>query len=256
MSTQKYIVGAEAKDLLGQVTEKRIPVTITAKDEANWQVYKSNFLAVQANRVIFTQPVPDTFGAESNLSDGQEVAISFKKGYYKHLLVSRVIAHEDYELDPGISTPTIVVLIPDKIERIQRRAYNRGVVPEGQTVTAAFKRIGESPGSNQSYQGELTDLSAGGLGMQIPESDATDLVEGEQFTMRFVPSPDQDLIVVNVRLRHITRDPDTSLGTLGFQIIGMEISEEGRATLRRIGRVVGLYQRQEKQAKKEDLVTQ
>ncbi len=90
--------------------------------------------------------------------------------------------------------------------------------------------------------------------MQIPESDITDLQEGEQFTMRFVPSPDQDLIEVNVRLRHITRDTDTKLGTLGFQIIGMEISEEGRATLRRIGRVVGLYQRHEKQARQASLV--
>jgi c-di-GMP-binding flagellar brake protein YcgR len=254
MTKRKYIVGIEAKDLLSQVTEKRIPVTITAKDEANWQVYKSSFLAVQANRVILTQPVPDTFDADTHLTDGQEVAVSFKKGYYKHLLVSRVIAHEDYELDRGVSTPVIVVLIPDKIERIQRRAYNRGMVPDGQTVTATFKRISGAPGSTPSHEGLLTDVSAGGLGMRMPEADLTDLCEGEQFTLRFVPLPDHDLIEVNVRLRHITRDPDDPQCTLGFQIIGMEISEEGRATLRRIGRVVSLYQRQEKNAKQADLV--
>lgn len=254
MSNRNIVTGLDARLILEKAVNKRLPLTITAHQDQNWLVYKSNFVAVENNRLLLAPPVADTNDGHMEPAAGQELAITFKLGYYKNLFVTSAVAQERFELDAGIYMPVVVVQAPDQIEKIQRRAYNRSVVPDHETVPVTFNAIGTIE-SNQTtqWQGRLVDLSAGGLGVQFPADQAKQLNEGDQFQLRFVPTANQDEITVNVRFRHATETDSPQEVVLGFQIIGQELNEKGRATLRRIGRIVNLYLRQKELAKHPNL---
>ena len=87
---RNYVVGIDCKKLLEEAALKHLPLKMTNKHGYRWQVYKSNFLATQSNRLIVALPVPDT--AENYLEpmDGQEIAVSFKKGYHNTHLLARL----------------------------------------------------------------------------------------------------------------------------------------------------------------------
>ena len=245
MANRKFVIGVEHKTLMSEATDEHLPVTITTKQDRNWQIYKSNFLCLQANRLVLSRPVPDANDCHMELAAGQELAVTFKKGYYKFLFTTRAISQEQYELDPGIFVPVIVVLLPERVEKIQRRAYNRVVVPRDLSpVKVIFSRCAEDEGQpSESLEGVLSDISAGGVSVVIDASIVSHLQVDEQFELRFTPLAAHDKLLLNVRFRHTTNIPDSDQQVLGFQIVGLEIDEEGLGTLRQIARVVSVYKR-------------
>lgn len=254
MTNRKIVMGTDCRLVLEKAVAKRLPLTITTRQYDSWQVYKSNFVALENNRLLLAPPVLDTNDGHMEPTQGQELAITFKLGYYKNLFVTRAIGQERYELDPGIFMPVVIVLAPDQLEKIQRRAYSRALVPENETVPVTFHRNdAQSSESPEQWQGQLTDLSAGGLGVKMDRTQIDSLREGDQFQLRFVPMANQNEIVVSVRFRHASESDQTDQAVLGFQLIGQEMSEKGRSTLRRIGPIVHLYERQKELAKHPNL---
>jgi c-di-GMP-binding flagellar brake protein YcgR len=147
----------------------------------------------------------------------------------------------------------MTVIAPQQIEKIQRRAFNRAPAPPGECITIEFCATQHSQClSTNSYvlgnrwQGILHDLSAGGLGVVVPESEMPDINEGDQFEACFTPLPNQELMLIQARFRHASDISESNMVMLGFQIVGMEMSEEGRNMLRRISRIVNVFQRMKK----------
>ena len=244
MPKRKFIIGIECKEILESVSFKHIPLTITVKQDGNWQVYKSNFIATQGDRLIFTQPAPDVADCHMEPTPGQEIAVTFKKGYHKYLFTTRAIEQQQYEMDPGVHIPCLVVHIPEQIEKIQRRAYNRAKVPEKFPVSVKFWR---SKDQSKFWEGHLIDLSAGGLGVSHSKDGIDDIQEDEQFILEFIPLQGQETLSVTCRFRHAAAiDGNDNEVMMGFQILGLEVDEDGLRTLRRISRVVAVFQRQEK----------
>ena len=254
MTNRKIILGSNCRQVLEKAVAKRLPLTITSHQNHSWKVYKSNFVALDNNRLLLAPPVLDTHDGHMEPAQGQELAITFKLGYYKNLFVTRTIGQERHQLDDGIFMPVVVTLAPDQLEKIQRRAYNRAPVPDHETVPVTFKRLEErESASQQQWQGTLIDLSAGGLGVKIDRAQIESIHEGSQFRLCFIPLANHDEITVNVRFRHAAETDSPDQVNLGFQLIGQEMNENGRATLRRIGRVVHLYQRQNELSKHPNL---
>ena len=246
MDNRKFAVGVECRNLLQEAAQKHLPLTLTNKQNNCWQVYKSTFIAVQSNRLVLALPVADSADSRIEPATGQEVALTFKKGYHKCLFVTRVIGRENHELDAGISMPVMTVFCPQQIEKIQRRAYNRAAAPAGEPVLVDFWPSAADGAVNPPrWQAHLTDLSAGGLGLSMPKNELPAIQEGDQLELEFLPLPDQEPLRLQGRFRHATDMPDGRNALLGFQLLGLEISEEGRMLLRRISRIVNVYQRQE-----------
>lgn len=273
MRKRRFVVGLECKSLLEEAIEKRLPVTVTKKSEDNWQIYKSNLLALQNNRIILAMPTPQVPGSPMEPAPGQEMAVTFKKGYNKCLFVTRVIAQEQYELEPGMTTACLILYRPEQIEKIRRRAYNRTTPPDNLVIPATVWPSGRP---NDKFHAVLSNISAGGIGLQIPPAGTTldhvrdfnggldaqpqrvtvesvntrRLEENAQFEIHFFPFPPQEdsnhqmgPIHVQGRLRHVSEGENEST-MLGFQLVGLELTEEGRSVLRRISRVVNMYERQ------------
>jgi c-di-GMP-binding flagellar brake protein YcgR len=253
MDNRKFAVGLECRNLLQEAVQKHLPLTLTNKQNNCWQVYKSTFIGVLANRLVVALPVADAGAGHIEPSAGQEVAITFKKGYHKCLFVTRIVGREQFELDPGVSMPAMTVFCPQQIEKIQRRSYNRATVPAGEEVVVSFWPSDTTDQSGSCWQAYLVDLSAGGMGLKMGKTQLPALVEGQQVDLEFVPLPDQEPLRLQGRFRHATDAPEAGQSLLGFQLVGLEMSEEGRQILRRIGRIASLYQRQEPLSKHSDL---
>ena len=296
MRERKFAVGSECKKLLEAAVEKKLPVTITCRGTVcdiiglggetaeragctdgadNWQVYKSNFLALHGNKIVLAKPSPHLCDEPLELVPGAEISIAFKKGYNKCLFTTRIIGPQQFEFDSDESlpysissliapdadntsqdvpvVPAVAVYCPEHIEKFRRRAYNRTAPPSTLTVPVTFWSPGES---DKKHQGVLANISAGGIGLTIPSDEYTQLEENAQYELKFNPMPadkysasdaptsQQQEIQLSTRFRHDTQMPDGSL-LLGFQLIGLELTEQGRSTLRRLGRIVSLYERQQ-----------
>ena len=241
----------------------------------NWQVYKSNFLSLRSNKIILAQPTPHLCEEPLEMAPGMEIALTFKKGYNKCLFTTRIIGPQRFEFDSDESlpysisslivpdadntssncsaVPAMAVYCPEHIEKFRRRAYNRTDSPADLTVPVTFWSPDES---GKEYQAVLANISAGGIGLTISSDEYTQLEENAQYELKFNPFPSdryshpdapagrQREIQLRARFRHATHRSDGSL-LLGFQLIGLELTEHGRSTLRRLGRVVSLYERQQ-----------
>jgi len=251
MGKRKYVVGMECRNLLDKAVEKRLFVKITNKDNNRWEMYKSRFVAVEGNRIALAQPIPEPDQPPMEAACGQTIAVSFKKGYNKCLLIARIVGHGEHEFDDGVSAPTVLILRPEYVEKLQRRAFNRADAPPGDPIEVTFQSVdNDSP----KWQGVLSNLSAGGLAVTVPHSEVPDLADDEQFTISLVPLRDQEALQLHGRYRHASPTIIGGKALLGFQFMGLDISEEGRGALRRIGRIVSVYQRHKPISRHRELV--
>ena len=252
MAKRNYVTGMDCKRLLDEAVEKRLFVKITDKDESRWEMYRSSFLGTQGNRLVLTQPTPEDEQAPIELAEGQNIAVSFKKGYNKCLFVTRVVGHGLHEVEPGVKMPTITVLRPDCVEKMRRRAFNRVDAPSSLQIAVTLRPTATMQGHTE-CSGLLKNLSAGGMTIEMTAAETEDLQENQQFVLEFVPLMDQGSLQAPARLRHVTGLPDSDQALVGFQFVGLEASAEGRNTLRRLGRIVSVFQRQQPVAKHSNL---
>ncbi|MCF7957659.1 MAG: PilZ domain-containing protein [Phycisphaerae bacterium] len=246
MRKRKFATGTECDSLLGSALEKKMPLTITKKCiDNNWQVYKSHVLLVQERRLVISMPNPHDGVCPMEPAPNQEIAVTFKKGYNKCLFVSRIISQSQLEVEGENGerelVPVLIIYKPEQIEKIQRRAYDRTNVPSGEDVTVSFWSVSRP---QERFQGFMLNLSAGGLAVSMPIGQATPAWESDQqCELQFVALPGQEPIIAHARYRHTTHTEQDAQPFLGFQFIGLELSEQGRNTLRRIGRVTTVYDR-------------
>ena len=242
MRKRKFAVGLECKNLLEVVLDKALPLTITNKtDDNNWHVFKSNLLSIHAGRIEITQPASKADNCAMEAVPGQEIAITFKKGYNKCLFVARVIAQSQFELPDSTVVSSITLYRPEQIEKIQRRAYDRTEVSSDEPVIMTFWA---SDDHAKKHQTELLNISSGGVGARMPEADMPHWQDNQQCDLYFIPLLGQEPIVTQARFRHNTQPSQDGNVMLGFQFVGLEMTEHGRSMLRRIGRIVTVYQRQ------------
>ncbi len=239
MRKRKFVVGKETQNLLHTALMKKMPLTITKKQGEDWEMYKSHILSIHGHRMVITMPEAREEQTPIQAEKGQEIAISFKKGYNKCLFTSRIISSGRTEVDAGKFTETLMIYIPEQVEKIQRRVYERTQVPDGDSINVNFWPINDS---KNRYTGELTDLSGGGIGVTVSKEIVPDIEAEQHCTVQFVPLPGHEPIIASAIYRHIS-DPEDGVKKIGFQFIGLETSEQGRMILRRIGRVVTIYDR-------------
>lgn len=247
ITRRRFVIGQECRKLIENAAKRCISLTLTNRRDNAWEVHKANFLSLQANKLVISQPIPDSHTGPMEPSPGQEVAITFKKGYNKCLFMTRVIGQEQHELELGVNVPALVVYCPEQLEKIQRRSYNRVEPPADRQIAVTFVKHDDDEVASQ-YQGNLANLSAGGMAIWANKQCLENIQEGEIYQLDFTPLDGQSPIVVQGRLRYaMPQDSGDNADELqlGFQFIGLEMTEQGRSMIRRIGRVVSVYQRQQ-----------
>jgi len=294
MNEVAMLRGAEPREILQTVIEKKVPAIMSYLSKGKWHVAKVLLTSLGANRLdIQVLPgkvdfPPSCFCKEAggqkdhkmetqkphpiNIQVNQPVGISLKHGYGKFIFETTVAALEPPS-DPT-SGGTIVLTVPDRIEIVQRRSYFRVDVPASLKVNVMLwhRRYTDEKSETQQtatplsethrmppehyWQGKLTDISAGGAQIVVDTGQRPDFKKGQFIGLRFTPMPYEIPLMFDAQIRNILPTADEKGICLGLQIVGLEASPEGRQVLQRLCNVVErYYQINQSSAKQRDFQT-
>jgi hypothetical protein len=290
MNEVMMLRGAEPREILEKIIEKKTPAIMSYLAGGKWHVAKVQLTGLGAER-LDVQVLPEKRPQPVDIRVDQPVGISLKYGYGKFIFDTSVTA-----LKPSLGSAgggTVVLAVPCRIEVVERRSYFRVNVPRTLRVnvmlwrrrglhfavvsktsagchTAENCRAGESQGSGSDdrrvmpvdyWEGRLVDISAGGAQIAVDAAQSTgrltagsDIRKGQFIGLRFTPMPYERPLMFNAQIRNVLPTADGKNICLGLQIVGLEASPEGRAVLQRLCNVVErYYQINQSSARQQDM---
>lgn len=173
----------------------------------------------------------------------QPVGISFQIDYEKFIFDSVIIGFESAIAAQG---GRILLEIPEVMEKMPRRAYERQPVPPNLNIQVLFWHRGYADSTThipiESYwQGQLVNLSAAGaqvsVALALSDCFRPNQLIGLQFTPMFYQKP----ILVEAQIVHLRPEEDGGKLYLGLEFLGLEVSIDGRTILHRLADIVGEY---------------
>ncbi len=263
MSEAAMLQAAEPRQILQTAIDKKVTAIMTYLSKDKWHVAKVLLTALGSNSLNVEGTASPNMRHPINIRIHQPVGLSFKYEYGKFVFDTTVLG-----LEPSPDSAaggTIVLVLPDRIEAVQRRSYFRVEVPHSLKVNVllwhrsrneAESNVRDSKHETQNYfQGRLIDISAGGAQIVIPhqseanpvagrDSSSVDLSgfkKGQFVGMRFTPMPYEKPLLFNAQIRNVLPAEDGKSAYLGLQIVGLEASPEGRKILSRLVGVVERY---------------
>jgi c-di-GMP-binding flagellar brake protein YcgR len=257
----------ESCEVLRGVIEKKVPAIMSYLSRDKWHVAKVLVTDISGGKMTIESIHSDEKQRPINIRIGQPVGISFKHAYGKFIFDTIVVA-----LEPSTDSThggTMIVDAPTRIGVVDRRSYFRVNVPESLKVNVVLWHRSQKPDivteqPYNYYQGKLIDISAGGAQVILPSQDEgpidqphlpkPDFKKGQFIGLRFTPMPYETPLMFNAQIRNILPTVDKQNLCLGLQIVGLEVSPEGRKVLSRIAAVVErYYQINQAGAKQQDL---
>lgn len=174
----------------------------------------------------------------------QPVGISLSKGIDVYIFETPVVGFEA-SVNDG-KGGVIVLEMPESLERMQRRAFTRVNVPGDLHVKVLFWHRGyldvnyEPPLENY-WQGDLVDLSAGGLQISISNQQGNNFKISQVVGLQFTPMPYQKPIIIEGQVKRINNKGEDTI-VVGIEFLGIESCVDGRDKLYRIIDTVSEYE--------------
>lgn len=218
---------------------------MTFLTSGRWQTVRANLLKCSEHTLVvevFSSPE----SLSQNIRINQPVGFSFRMDQSKYVFESTVSGIDSAVMEG--KGGKVLLERPHRVEKIPRRAYQRQPVPKELNVKVLFWHRGflENVSSlpvDCYWQGQLVDLSAGGLRIIVGLEKKDCFTVGQLFGIQFTPLFCQRPILAEGQLRHIREDRERHMLCLGVEFLGLEISVEGRACLQRLLETVEEYQR-------------
>ena len=246
MSESQVLSGQEVIDVLGLAVSEGSPGTISYLAKGKWHI--SDILHVTiAGEAIHVELVPGDRTHNMAVQINQPVGIAVQHGFNKFIYEATVVGFESSVNRTG--TGRIVLEMPEKAEKMQRREYVRIDVPSDMTVKVLFWHRGylddtaEVPHENY-WQGRLVNLSAGGFQIEVNQSDGPNFRSGQLVGLQFTPMSYEQPVVAEAQVKHVEENTENGQVYIGAEFIGLEASSQGRRKLRRIAGIVSCYQEQ------------
>ncbi len=243
MSRMVVLCGAEPRRILETMVDRRIHAIMSYMSRRKWHVAKVQLTELGVNRFSVQiirggQPHP------INIQVDQPVGVSLKDDYGKFVFETKVLGFEPSS--EGINGGTVVLMVPDRMEIVQRRNYFRVDTPKSLKVEVLLWH--RSIASDDSrvlpenyYHGRLVNISAGGTQVAISAERKPDFEKGRFVVLRFTPMPYEMPLMFNAQVRNILPTADGKNVCLGLQAVGLEASDEGHQILQRLCDVVERY---------------
>lgn len=262
MRPRRLLACQDASEIFDQAVSESALAVLSLQDGDQWLTFKSRFLERDPNRrfIVLDYQAP---GGEPlpPLIPGQYVGIGFRQRSRKILFASVVEAKGHYIIDEQNSVPAVRYRWPSNLTELQRRAYYRTPVPEGQHVRAllwpggvAARTSGRS--APVVLHGELVNISCGGALVHLDQKPAGPAFHEDQTLGLELHLPDgRPPVLVDgcyrgARSGHAEdgetghRPAETGSGDVAVQFVGLELSVDGRVTLQRLSNCVQRFHRQ------------
>lgn len=250
INQMEILHGANLQSTLSQAVSNHKAGIMTYLNGGKWQVIRVGILKYTDQCIVV-----EVLSGEKELSNqfriNQPVGMSFQVDFVKYIFES-VIYGVEFRVSQN-EKKRILLELPEKIQKIQRRAYQRQPVPSELNVKVLFWHRGYLDTVNivpvdHYWQGQLVDLSAGGIRIVIGIDKKECFTIGQVIGIQFTPMWYQKPILVEGHLRYLTEDQENQILYLGIEFLGLEASVEGRQILQRLLDTVEEYQKLNKQA--------
>jgi c-di-GMP-binding flagellar brake protein YcgR len=244
---------AQIDQTIAAAIEKQVPVVLTAHGTNAWVNVHSRLLAAHNGRLLLEVPPGEAGLGSPEFRPADKIGMAFKLKHYKHVCTVVIAGNESMALPDGTMAPVVSVCAPSRMQRIQRRVFQRADVPPNRIVRATFwlgDRNAEPTGGQGDrpvWFGRVVNLSAGGLQLRSDCTVTRALEAGDSVGIRLSFGVGADeAVFVDAQFRHVEDGAGSVL--LGFQFVGLEQTQQGQDALRVISAKVGEYQRLEERA--------
>lgn len=236
----------QCDEALRTAIEKRLPVQGSVRMGPRWALLKSRFLPRLCGHdlLCIEPPLPsgpgDTSAQAIDLVDGTEIGVTFRRGHHKCMFVSQVAGRQRIAINSATRVDAVLIRRPSRIDQLQRRAYERTIVPEEFALAVRITPV--DGGAADRTCAVATDISAGGMGLCFPEGQPSwtpTLGAAARLEIRALQLPP---ILVDGLYKQCWTRPDGSV-SWGYQFVGLESTDAGRATLESLNRLVRMLPR-------------
>jgi len=245
MKQSQVLKTGELKNILALAAEQKTAAVMTYESTGKWRTTDVKIAAITETTINIDTSVASTQETEM-IQEDLPVGMSFEQDHNRYIFETIVTG-----LEPSLKqtcTGKIILQMPEKVEKMERRAYTRVNVPDSLNVKVLFWHRGYTDDSPELppehyWQGNLINLSAGGVQITI------DLEQGYNFRLdqfvglQFTPLPYQKPIILEGYIKHLEKTDHGRTLILGVQTLGLEANAQGRQTIHRIVDVVSEYQK-------------
>ncbi len=252
MSSLRELEAGQIGEVLAASADKQVPVVVTVRCGNHWINLPSRAIGLGAGYYWLEMPGPDRAGEPYEFEVTDKIAVSFKLKHYKYLFTASVAEIRHICNDDIDATEAMCVYIPEKMQRISRRAFERVDVPGNRIVRVSFWQGGRDvePTSADTdrpvFLGTVSNISAGGFRIKT-NPDAAELFEvGDVAGIRMVFGPGDRSFYADAQFRHVAVDGDAV--QLGFQFVGLGRTPEDLQALEMLGQKVMEFHSQAKAA--------
>ncbi|MFQ5500955.1 MAG: PilZ domain-containing protein [Phycisphaerae bacterium] len=228
--------------LLEWAAEKRADLVVSHAVDGGWVNLRSRFIRFDQdqNVIEITYPQAGEHQAPPEIVVGQNLGISFRRGHKKCLFVSGVAMRREEVDSSGLRFHTLVLRVPEEIRSLQRRAFQRVMIPPNDFIAVKLWEGGVPEQDSVAWplcSGRVANISVGGVLVDIrtdqnPRLRVSDIV-GVEITAR----PGAQPISIDGQYRHCVQEGEGRLG-LGFQFLALEHSIPGRSTIMEVAEFV------------------
>ncbi len=249
MSCLKHLPAMDIVESLEAAAEAAIPVVVSVQDNnsGHWVPCSSRLLGLGDDALLLELPRPYGSDTPREFVPGEELCVTFRLNSDKLICRSIVIRCGTETLADGIEAPAIRASRPEAAHLIQRRAFSRVSVPEGEMLRVGFavgsSDVAAAP-ATPVWTGRVMDISAGGLRAAVNPGAAADLDEGTPVYACLAFGRAGRTIYTDAVVRHVESRRRTTIIGLEFQ--SLTDSPEGRKTLRFICEKTQSYQQERK----------
>jgi c-di-GMP-binding flagellar brake protein YcgR len=246
MAVLQELKTPQINELLSLAVEKMTPVIITVRSDTSWAILHSRALAIEDQHLLLEMPLNDATAPPHEFVPAERLGINFKLRHHKHIFAATVAGQQQLLL-AGEKVPALAVVMPTRMQRLQRRAFLRADVPPNRIVRASFWLGGcevEPDGGSPDlpvWSGTVTNISAGGFQLSTDQPAADGMESGDIVGVRMVFGAGDETIYADAQYRHAGFEGGKAL--IGFQFIGLTETPKGRAVMQMISSKVIEFQK-------------
>jgi c-di-GMP-binding flagellar brake protein YcgR len=217
------------QEVLHEAAKYRLGLTLTVEHLNQWLTFHTRAVAFVEGMLVVHMPLGVEGVKANEFLPRRDCMVNFKVRNYRYFFNATLSEAARWPTEGGKEIDIIAIVVPQSIERLDRRAVVRVDVPSNMPIRAC---VWSSPDRQPAWTGNVTNFSAGGFQLRTSRT-AMDFFEpGDTLLVNVWLSPDAEPLQLEAYYRHGTRDGQMTL--LGLEFSPLYRTSQGRQVYQQI----------------------
>lgn len=218
MGRSQPITGSDVASVVSQACQMRASVSVCVHYQNRCLTYASRLLSAGAGKFTIETPGPVDGQGLDQVAQGDDCFVSFRHREFRYFLTSHVMGKALHVDKEGREIPAIDMQVPEKIDRQDRRAFERVDVPSSAMMRAS---VWSAPDRFPIWSGRVLNLSAGGLQIRTSDSAMGYFEPGDRISMSLLLSASGEPLDAEAYISYCA--PDGDMAILGLALVASDI---------------------------------